>query len=358
MVTEFLLNAGVPLVETFRLPLLAGAFGLLLVALWANRGYPGMILVFIGILSNAVVIVVNGGYMPIWEPALTAAGLTPADVTTALHYILPPPLDANFLLHLGPFADVIPIPVPIIQNVASIGDVFLMLGLAFFLFAAVVRSPQELDEADLAIIRERLAVAGAPTRPRRAGDPGAETGLSPALTAAVALERPLACLGQRRPRVVIAVARAASKAATPRAAPAGTAPRRRARWPPQTPGAQGLSIAAPAMSAALHGGTDRRCHPPASLCSPRPQPIVLGVVGGPASSRSSAIGSTGSRCVGRRVGRSRRASALRDGPRLLRGHAAEPAARARSPAHVRRPLGPQGSDGRQPTCGCEPPRSS
>ena len=40
-------------------------------ALWANRGYPGMILVFIGILSNAVVIVVNGGYMPIWEPALT-----------------------------------------------------------------------------------------------------------------------------------------------------------------------------------------------------------------------------------------------------------------------------------------------
>ena len=112
VVTEFLLNAGVPLVETFRLPLLAGAFGLLLVALWANRGYPGMILVFIGILSNAVVIVVNGGYMPIWEPALTAAGLTPADVTTALHYILPPPLDANFLLHLGPFADVIPIPLP------------------------------------------------------------------------------------------------------------------------------------------------------------------------------------------------------------------------------------------------------
>ena len=33
--------------------------------------------------------------------------------------------------------------------------------------------------------------AGAPTRPRRSGDPGAETGLSPALNAAVALERPL-----------------------------------------------------------------------------------------------------------------------------------------------------------------------
>ena len=191
VLTDILLNAGVDAVEALRLPLLAGAFGLLLVALWANRGYPGMILVFIGILSNAIVIIVNGGFMPIWEPALIAAGLTPADVTTGLHYILPPPLDANFLLHLGPFADVIPIPLPIIQNVASVGDAFLMLGLAFFLFAAVVRSPQELDEADLELIRERLAVAGAPTRPRRSGDPGAETGLSPALTAAVALERPL-----------------------------------------------------------------------------------------------------------------------------------------------------------------------
>ena len=191
VLTDILLNAGVDAVEALRLPLLAGAFGLLLVALWANRGYPGMILVFIGILSNAIVIIVNGGFMPIWEPALIAAGLTPADVTTGLHYILPPPLDASFLLHLGPFADVIPIPLPIIQNVASVGDAFLMLGLAFFLFAAVVRRPQELDEADLALIRERLAVAGAPTRPRRSGDPGAETGLSPALTAAVALERPL-----------------------------------------------------------------------------------------------------------------------------------------------------------------------
>src|SRR6478752_7875694 len=190
VVTEFLLNAGVPVVETLRLPLLAAAFGLLLVALWANRGYPGMILVFIGILSNAVVIVVNGGYMPIWEPALTAAGLTPADVTTALHYILPPPLDANFLLHLGPFADVIPIPLPVIQNVASIGDVFLMLGLAFFLFAAVVRVPPALAEELRAAAQARLAATG-PRWPARAGDEGYETGLSPAWNASVALERPL-----------------------------------------------------------------------------------------------------------------------------------------------------------------------
>ena len=166
--TEWALNAGMGIVDTLRLPLFAASFGLLLYALWANRGYPGMSLAFVGILSNAVVILVNGGYMPIWEPALVAAGMTPADVTSALHYVLPPPLDANFLIHLGPLADVIPIPLPIIENVASVGDMILTFGLAFFLFAGVVRVPQELDEEQLAAVRERLAAAGAPTRPRHA----------------------------------------------------------------------------------------------------------------------------------------------------------------------------------------------
>jgi MFS family permease len=188
--TDYLLNAGVGAVETLRVPLLAGAFVLLLIALWANRSYPGMSLAFVGILSNAVVIVANGGYMPIYGPSLAAAGLTPADVSAATHIILPPALDANFLLHLGPLADVIPIPLPLVQNVASIGDAFLTLGLAFFLFAGVMRVPQELDEEQLAAIRQRLAGMARP-RALRVGDPGAETGLSPALNGAVALERPL-----------------------------------------------------------------------------------------------------------------------------------------------------------------------
>jgi MFS family permease len=130
-----------------------------------------MSIAFIGILSNATVILVNGGFMPIWEPALIAAGLTPADAT-AIHVILPPPLDASFLLHLGPLSDVIPIPIPLIQNVASVGDAFLTLGLAFFLFASVVRVPERDDAA--------------PTTRRNTG-----SGLSPALAASVALERPV-----------------------------------------------------------------------------------------------------------------------------------------------------------------------
>ncbi len=151
-----------------------------------------MSLAFIGVLANGVVILVNGGYMPIYLPSLELAGLTPADVasSSSIHVILGPALDANFLLHLGPFGDVIPIPFPIVQNVVSIGDAFLTFGLAFFLFAAVVRVPQELDEEQLTAIRGRLTDLGTPRR-LRAGDPGAETGLSPALTSAVALERPL-----------------------------------------------------------------------------------------------------------------------------------------------------------------------
>ena len=51
------------------------------------------------------------------------------------------------------------------------GDVFLSAGLAFFLFATVVRSPQELDEAEMELVRRRLegitgkapAAAAAPT---------------------------------------------------------------------------------------------------------------------------------------------------------------------------------------------------
>ena len=187
--TETLLNAGFPPAELLRLPLLGGSFALLLLALWPNRNYPGISLAFVGILSNAAVIVVNGGYMPIWEPALRLAGLEGADIG-ALHYVLPPALDANFLLHLGPFADVIPIPFPIIQNVASIGDAFLTFGLAFFLFAAVVRVPPALEEELRAAAQARLAATG-PRWPARPGEEGYETGLSPAWNASVALERPL-----------------------------------------------------------------------------------------------------------------------------------------------------------------------
>ena len=192
--TETLLSANVGPAEALRLPLLTAAFAILLVALWTNRSYPGLSLAFVGILFNATVIVVNGGYMPIWEPSLLAAGFQHADVSTTIHTLLPPGLDASFLLHLGPFADVIPIPLPFVQNVASVGDSLLTAGLAFFLFASVVRVPQELTEKQVETIRRRLAGLNSPSARTQIAYEAAgvmETGLTPGFAESAALERPL-----------------------------------------------------------------------------------------------------------------------------------------------------------------------
>ena len=72
--TDYLLNAGVPIVDQLRVPLLALAFGLLLVALWANRGYPGMTLAFIGVLTTCGRRPLNSGTCRSRSPAWRSRG--------------------------------------------------------------------------------------------------------------------------------------------------------------------------------------------------------------------------------------------------------------------------------------------
>ena len=206
--TEAALNAGIDIVETLRLPLLLAAFGVLLIPLWANRTYPGLILAFLGVLSNGLVILVNGGYMPIWEPALAYAGLTPADVTRSFHVIV----EANpqdFVGRLLILGDVIPIPVPFIQNVYSLGDLFLGLGLAFFLFAGVVRVPTPIEEQQDADLRRRLAADRAGHR---------ASGLAPGLEQSASLRRPTV-LGTDRQRLAGPGATSAAAVEAPSARP-------------------------------------------------------------------------------------------------------------------------------------------
>jgi len=206
--TEAALNAGIDIVETLRLPLLVAAFGVLLIPLWANRTYPGLILAFLGVLSNGLVILVNGGYMPIWEPALAYAGLTPADVTRSFHVIV----EANaqdFVGRLLILGDVIPIPIPFIQNVYSLGDLFLGLGLAFFLFAGVVRVPTPIEEQQDAELRRRLAADRAGYR---------ASGLAPGLEQSASLQRPTV-LGTGRQRLAGPGATSAAAVEAPSARP-------------------------------------------------------------------------------------------------------------------------------------------
>jgi MFS family permease len=147
--TEWALGAGIDLAETLRLPLFGLSFGLLLAGLWVNRDQPGLSLAFIGILLNTIAVLVNGGHMPIWRPSLVAAGFDPETILSPFHVILASDaLNADFLLHAGPLGDILPIPVPYIRNVASIGDLFLTAGLGFFLFATVLRSPEEAEAED------------------------------------------------------------------------------------------------------------------------------------------------------------------------------------------------------------------
>jgi DHA3 family macrolide efflux protein-like MFS transporter len=224
--TEALLNAGVPIVDMLRAPLLAAGFGLLLIALWANRGYPGLSVAFVGILLNGTVILVNGGHMPIWATSLAAAGLTPADVTSALHVVVAGEA-SDFFVRALVLGDIIPVPVPIIQNVASLGDLFLTAGLAFFLFASVVRVPTRLEEHEEAVIHARLAGLAASTRlprPDTGGGVAAETGLAPALQESVALERALVLGGPSTGLTSPALATLPSAAADIGAAEAGAAP--------------------------------------------------------------------------------------------------------------------------------------
>jgi len=154
---EFAINQGNAPIDALRVPLYVAAFGLLLIGLWANRDQPGLSLAFVGIFLNAIPIVVNGGHMPVWEPALQASGLAATTSFDALHHILGGTESADFLLKAGPLGDIVPIPLPFYRNVASIGDVFLTVGLAFFLFAGTVRSALELDEVTAAAIQRRIS---------------------------------------------------------------------------------------------------------------------------------------------------------------------------------------------------------
>ncbi|MBT8213109.1 MAG: DUF5317 domain-containing protein [Acidimicrobiia bacterium] len=101
--------------------ILASYLPLLFVA-WINRARSGMWLIGLGILMNFVVIAVNQG-MPVLPEAIALAGGT-ADLASDPKHIV---LDASTLL---PFlADIIPLP----QNVISMGDVVLGVGIGVFL---------------------------------------------------------------------------------------------------------------------------------------------------------------------------------------------------------------------------------
>ena len=202
--TEAALLRDVAIADQLRVPLLATAYGTLVVALWVNRTRPGIGLALVGTVLNATAILVNGGFMPVWDQALAAAGMTQADVLSPIHFVIPAVPLAEFLRHAGPLGDVIPVPLPLVQNVLSIGDVLLASGLAFFVFAGLQRAPAAAGAAPAGAAEAAGRAAGEVTaQPRLDGGiataaaPGRRhrvrpaTGLAASFTESIGLERPV-----------------------------------------------------------------------------------------------------------------------------------------------------------------------
>ncbi len=138
--TSWLIESGVESVDALRLPLYATSFALVALVLWLNRSQPGLLLVMVGVMANGLAVIVNAGWMPYYPPALEAAGLTVADLSPARFFTaLPMDLGAGFLLHAGPFGDVVPLPVPYLRNVISLGDIAISIGLGWFVLATMLR---------------------------------------------------------------------------------------------------------------------------------------------------------------------------------------------------------------------------
>jgi len=71
--------------------------------------------------------------------------LGPEELNSAFHRLLPPDFGLEFFLRAGPIADIIPLPIPILTNVASIGDGFIGAGLGWFVLSTLMRGKEDSE---------------------------------------------------------------------------------------------------------------------------------------------------------------------------------------------------------------------
>lgn len=117
-------------------------YGLILAWFWGNWRVPGLQIAAVGIGANMAAVLINAGQMPIWSAAYYAAGFTDATIANdPFHFLLRADTVAAFVASGGLFGDVIPLPIPVIRDVVSIGDVLLALGI----FWAIVYSMTRAD---------------------------------------------------------------------------------------------------------------------------------------------------------------------------------------------------------------------
>ncbi|MFJ7727771.1 DUF5317 domain-containing protein [Neobacillus sp. NPDC097160] len=111
-----------------------------LLFLYINRHNPGFILILLGVFLNFLVMVLNGGRMPVSMDA--AKILDPAYVEILKESLYAKHTMLTASTHLGFLGDVIPIsdPYPRTQ-IISIGDIVMNIGIFFFIQYLMVRHP-------------------------------------------------------------------------------------------------------------------------------------------------------------------------------------------------------------------------
>ena len=125
------------------------AYTLIFVWLWANWRVPGLQIAAIGIGLNTLAVLLNGGQMPIWSGAFTAAGFDPSSLAgDPFRFVLVTGTVADFVARGGFLGDVLPIPIPGIRSVVSIGDALLGVGI-FWVIVYTMTRPTALFRAGL-----------------------------------------------------------------------------------------------------------------------------------------------------------------------------------------------------------------
>ncbi|HET7141404.1 MAG TPA: MFS transporter [Candidatus Limnocylindria bacterium] len=116
------------------------AYLLLFLFMGANWRVPGMQIAAVGIGLNTLAVFLNSGQMPIWAAAYSAAGFAPdAIANDPFHFLISSGTVADFVARGGIFGDVVPLPIPIIRDVVSIGDLLLALGIFWAIVYSMTR---------------------------------------------------------------------------------------------------------------------------------------------------------------------------------------------------------------------------
>jgi len=145
----------------------------LAVGIAVNRRIVGIELVLLGLLLNAIVILANGGAMPVSADALRLVGrydyaLQLRDEGPLGHVQL-----ATADTVLRPLADIIPLsPVPLFQTVASVGDLLIAAGMLIIFYVGTLRPPAmpPAPTSDTGVVRTPPTPVAPRRRPNERGE--------------------------------------------------------------------------------------------------------------------------------------------------------------------------------------------